>query len=369
MKKVLRNFCLVCLVMTSVVSLSQAQERLTAIEYRNIRIAQNGESFNMDVWARAVEPGYTAAATPWQSFIIRIDLALVGQPSQPGATLQLGTPTVVSNGIAAASSVTNNPAGGFGTRLGFTLNRETGAELTASAQRLVTVSVPITGGTITTASVASTRQSPAQPGSTDSYWTSSVSSTTRRSLIIPTETPLPVKLASFKVTKEGDAVSQLNWVTTEEVNASHFDVERSADSGNWKVIGTEQSHGNSTANNVYNFTDATPLSGVNYYRLKMVDADGTFAHSTIQSVTMGEFTNRAVRVFPNPVSEVLYLSEENLASVKQVSLVTADGVTAYHANTVGSEGINVKNLTGGLYIVKLMHNDGSLSNHRVLISR
>jgi hypothetical protein len=365
MKKVLRNFCLVCLVMASVVSLSKAQERLTAIEYRNIKIAQNGESFNMDVWARAVEPGYAAAAAPWQSFIIRIDLALVGQPSQPGVALGLGTPTVVSSGIAAASSVTNNPAGGLGTRLGFTLNRGTGADLTAASQRLVTVSVPITGGKISTASVASTRQSPAQPGSTDSYWTSSVSSTTRRSLIIPTETPLPVKLASFKVTKEGDAVSQLNWVTTEEVNASHFDVERSADSGNWKVIGTEQSHGNSTANNVYNFTDATPLGGVNYYRLKMVDADGTFAHSTIQSVTMGE----VVRVYPNPVSEVLYLSEENLASVKQVSLVTADGVTAYHANTVGSEGINVKNLTGGLYIVKLMHNDGSLSNHRVLISR
>jgi len=121
--------------------------------------------------------------------------------------------------------------------------------------------------------------------------------------------------------------------------------------------------------NSYNFTDATPLKGANYYRLKMVDLDETFANSSIQSLNFGEFSDRAISVYPNPVSNVLYLNDANLASVKQIALLTSDGVTAFQANSVNADGINVKNLTGGLYVVKLTHQDGSSSNHRVLITR
>lgn len=362
MKKLLRNFCLACLAMTTLVSVSMAQERLTAIEYRNIVIAPDGRSFSMDVWARSVEPQYTTAATPWQTFEIKIDLNLIG-----GATA-VGTPTVTSNGISAEPIVTNEVAGGSGPRLAFSLTRGAGANLTAAAQRLVTVSVPVTGGTVTAASVAMTRPSPDTPGLTQTYWTSSVNPTLRRSLIVPSDTPLPVTLSSFRAVKEGNSLAQLSWTTTEEVNSSRFDVERSADSRTWQIIGSVASNGNSTATNNYSFTDATPLSGTNYYRLKMVDLDETFANSSIQSVTF-DGSAGIVSVYPNPVSEVLYLDDAHLASVKQIALLTADGVTAYQSNSVNADGISVKNLSGGLYVVKLTHQDGSSTNHRVLITR
>ncbi|REA58067.1 hypothetical protein DSL64_22035 [Dyadobacter luteus] len=363
MKKLLRNFYLTCLATVAMVGVSTAQERLTAIEYRNITIAPDGRSFSMDVWARSVEPAYTTAAAPWETFEIKIDLTLVG-----GAT-EVGNPTVTSNGISTSPVVTNNVLGGTGPRLAFSLTRGTGANLTAAAQRLVSVSVPVLNGIVTSASVAATRPSPESPLSRETYWTSSVNPSVFRSLIIPVDTPLPVKLSSFRATKEGSTLAQLNWTTTEEVNSSRFDIERSADSKNWQIIGSVASNGNSTATNSYNFTDVTPLSGINYYRLKMVDLDETFANSSIQTVSFGDFSDRAVSVYPNPVSDVLYLNDANLVSVKQIALVTTDGVTAFQANSINSDGISVKNLSGGLYVVKLTHHDGSSTNHRVLITR
>jgi hypothetical protein len=94
---------------------------------------------------------------------------------------------------------------------------------------------------------------------------------------------LPVKLISFTVAKAGKN-AQLSWATTEEVNSEKFVIERSADARNWKSIGQRAAMGESTALSNYTFPDQAPLPGANYYRLKVVDSDGTFVYSVIKNL-------------------------------------------------------------------------------------
>ncbi len=368
MKTILIYFCLVlCLILTGT-TFSKAAGELTGIQYRNITVANDGKSFSMEIWAYAVEPGYTTAATPWSSFTIRMDLTLVGGATDIGA---LG-PENITSGLATSGTLTSNPPGGIAPKLGITLNRGTsGGELTTTAQRLATIVIPVSGGTgtITSASVAETRPSSTPPLSTESYWTSTVSPTTRRALIVPQETPLPVSLSYFQARPEGSSAVQLNWTTTSETNTKQFDVERSADSKHWNTIGVKTSAGHSDGSLQYSFTDNAPLSGINYYRLKMVDQDKKYALSGIQSVHMKSADQNALSVYPNPTSNQLYLHTANLTGLKQIAIMAANGAMAYKSTSYTAEGIDVSSLSSGNYIVKITHSDGSKTHHRFIVTR
>ncbi|WP_171037849.1 polysaccharide lyase [Dyadobacter luticola] len=94
---------------------------------------------------------------------------------------------------------------------------------------------------------------------------------------------LPVKLASFKVAKSGGA-AHLTWATTEEANTARFEIERSLNARDWKTIGSKSAVGQSRSLVNYNFADSAPKKGNNYYRLKIIDNDRTYAYSSIKNV-------------------------------------------------------------------------------------
>jgi hypothetical protein len=91
---------------------------------------------------------------------------------------------------------------------------------------------------------------------------------------------VPVQLIYFRGKSEADRV-RLNWATATEINSSHFNVERSTDLKDFTTIGKITSAGDSRQRIEYNFLDEAPLPGVNYYRLKQVDKDGTSELSKI----------------------------------------------------------------------------------------
>lgn len=89
---------------------------------------------------------------------------------------------------------------------------------------------------------------------------------------------LPVTLTSFNVTKSNQ-LAVVNWQTATESNSKTFVVERSANGTDFTAIGSVAAAGNSTELRSYSFTDALPLAGKNYYRLKSVDIDAAFTYS------------------------------------------------------------------------------------------
>lgn len=112
--------------------------------------------------------------------------------------------------------------------------------------------------------------------------------------------PLPVTLTYFgAVAKPGSVL--LTWRTSAESHFGHFEVEQSSDAKNWKRVGTVSpatSRGN--GEKTYTSTVTSGLSlGLVYFRLKMVDADGSFVYSRIQGVTVTEL--KSVIEKPRPI--------------------------------------------------------------------
>ncbi len=110
---------------------------------------------------------------------------------------------------------------------------------------------------------------------------------------------LPVTLANFEGRNKG-AENSLNWVTATETNTDYYQVERSSNAIDFTGIGKTPATGNSTNSRQYSFTDAAPLSGVNYYRLRMVDKDGYYSYSPVIKVLT--IIKQQVLLFPSVIN-------------------------------------------------------------------
>lgn len=96
-------------------------------------------------------------------------------------------------------------------------------------------------------------------------------------------TILPVELTKFTAVQLGNA-TQLEWQTATETNCDYFIVERSTDGETFSEI--TRINGNGTTSQYHNYAayDYQPLEGVNYYRLKQVDFNGSVNYSNIVPV-------------------------------------------------------------------------------------
>ncbi len=91
---------------------------------------------------------------------------------------------------------------------------------------------------------------------------------------------LPIELLYFAGSNQGD-VNVFQWKTASEKNNSYFEIEVSSDAQNWKSIdkinGSVDSHSEIT----YNYKDNNFSKGLNYYRLKQVDVNGSYKYHGI----------------------------------------------------------------------------------------
>lgn len=130
-------------------------------------------------------------------------------------------------------------------------------------------------------------------------------------------TILPVNLISF-TGKKVTAGVQLQWTTASEINSKFFEVQRSADGASFVKIGQVGAAGNSSGSNIdYSFLDPAPLTGYNYYRLKMVDIDEAYEYSSTLLIRFDNTnSSSSVIVNPNPVIDKLQLSWKNMPAAE-----------------------------------------------------
>jgi hypothetical protein len=182
------------------------------------------------------------------------------------------------------------------------------------------------------------------------------------------EGALPVKLSSFDVKKGENVSAVLRWTTTEELNSDRFEIQRSADAKVWTIIGTVAANVNSAVAVPYRFDDKQPLMGANYYRLKMIDKDESFAYSSIKKLS-GE-VGAEVTIYPNPVSNELSVLSTTGQAIGKVEVISQNGKVLITRNggNIASP-INVKSLPAGTYLVKISFQNGTVENRKVVIVR
>jgi hypothetical protein len=120
--------------------------------------------------------------------------------------------------------------------------------------------------------------------------------------------PLPLTLLSFTLEKENGS-ADLNWIVSDQVNTSFFDVQRSVDGLDFTSIGTVAASGTSSVSMDYSYRD--PLNGISqgsvFYRLRMVDIDGISSYSPVREIAVDGSDQPLVAISPNPASILLIL--------------------------------------------------------------
>jgi hypothetical protein len=155
--------------------------------------------------------------------------------------------------------------------------------------------------------------------------------------------PLPVKLLSFNARIIAKDVL-LTWATASELNSNGFIIERSADNNTWNTIGTVKASGNTSSVSNYQLNDVNPFSKVNtlFYRLRMVDHDGSFVYSnTITVSNKLKIVSREPIAYPNPFNNTLTI--ELISEKEGIVNMSMMDITGKNIRTVTSTPITTGN--------------------------
>lgn len=175
--------------------------------------------------------------------------------------------------------------------------------------------------------------------------------------------PLPVNLVSFEAMKQNKKVL-LQWKTENELNADKYIVERSVDGFNYMEIGTVLAFNNGNTN-YYSLQDIQPGQGINFYRLKMIDKDGTFRYSPVRKV---DFSNAGydITVYPNPVTnEKLFISSSG--NLNKAALFDATGKIIRTFLLKGlSNSLDLSGIAKGVYQLRIFTGD-SVHTEKIMI--
>ncbi|MEP6927619.1 MAG: T9SS type A sorting domain-containing protein, partial [Ginsengibacter sp.] len=112
---------------------------------------------------------------------------------------------------------------------------------------------------------------------------------------------LPVTLTDVKAYQQNSGV-QVEWTAQHESNIDKYEIERSQDGQRFTTLGSVKARGNSSVLIHYNLFDANPLSGVSFYRIKIIEA-GHVTYSQVLKVNIGKNFVNTIIIYPNPVSD------------------------------------------------------------------
>ncbi|MEM6771382.1 MAG: T9SS type A sorting domain-containing protein, partial [Bacteroidota bacterium] len=178
---------------------------------------------------------------------------------------------------------------------------------------------------------------------------------------------LPLDLLSF-TGQALDKTNLLSWITTNAEDFSHFEVQRSPNGrGPWSVLAEPVLQ----ASGVHEYVDEFPLTTA-YYRLKLIDLDGTFTYSEVVYLEQFSGANAgAMKVYPNPSTGrfTVDLTEAGLLAggVGELRLVDLHGREIWTRLASLDEAIELSHPRAGVYLLTLVTGSGQAFTRRIVI--
>lgn len=174
---------------------------------------------------------------------------------------------------------------------------------------------------------------------------------------------VPVKLLNFTGKVENNK-SLLYWSTASEENFDHFEVERSIDGTEFNSFVSIASKAPNGSGATYTANDNFPFVGINFYRLKMVDRDGSFAYSNIVKLQTGKKELAVTQLFPNPVDDKLNIqlqSDRKQAATLSIFDITGKTIKTITLNLtagINNTSVSLSAYASGTYILKCSNAQG-----------
>lgn len=168
---------------------------------------------------------------------------------------------------------------------------------------------------------------------------------------------LPIELIDFRASLSNAGV-HLVWETALPGTLNHFEIEHSSQSNNWETIGKIAF---SPTESRYGLLDPNPKSGIHFYRLKMMDIDGSFEYSKVVSVQINDHNHLSIS--PNPMKDELSILADWETGPATIFIFSANGrvkktmkdIVVENGKTVE---LNLADLPSGFYFLKIIDNKG-----------
>ena len=126
-------------------------------------------------------------------------------------------------------------------------------------------------------------------------------------------------------------------------------MQKSNNSKDWQDIATVKGSGNSSTTKTYNAIDNNPFNGINYYRIKQTDNNGSYTFSQIKQVTIND-KQQPINIYPNPATDIITI---NCTNAKHLSIVDYLGRVVYTNidNNINRLSLNINHFAKGVYVV------------------
>ena len=165
---------------------------------------------------------------------------------------------------------------------------------------------------------------------------------------------LPLELTAFTVTGQQNS-ALLDWTVQEAAGLDHFNVQHSTDGATFATIGTVAAETGDAGSANYTFTDENPATALNYYRIEIVNQDGSTAYSGIRTLELATTTTATVNIYPNPTTDRLHITT-TCTSAFNILIVDVQGrvmrqVAVASGNTAD---LTVSDLSRGIYFAEIL---------------
>jgi hypothetical protein len=175
---------------------------------------------------------------------------------------------------------------------------------------------------------------------------------------------LKIDLGTFAAKNDGTK-NKLSWNSLSEIGSDIYEIERSIDGKNFTKIASITAKG--AASN-YVFYDENPSLGLNYYRLKLKEANGDFQYSHLSYANVKNLTEFNVTVYPNPVTDRIF-GKVNGTSSKggSIKLLDVNRKLLKETSVSNSEfTLFTKELPAGLYILNYVDELNNSYSHKLI---
>ena len=162
--------------------------------------------------------------------------------------------------------------------------------------------------------------------------------------------PLPIVLASFNAKRANNSID-LNWVTSSEINANHFVIQKKSADGFIDL--TTIKAGKKTTGAAYYFQDKNAGNSLSQYRLKMMANDGFVTYSEIRAVKATPGIASDFSILPNPSSGDVKVIISDVSEPAFIQLMDYSGRVLRNQPVLNSSSVDFKNLQSGMYLIRM----------------
>jgi hypothetical protein len=168
---------------------------------------------------------------------------------------------------------------------------------------------------------------------------------------------LPVRFAALTLRRKGQSVLIAFSNMTEE-DVDHYSVERSSDGVAFTSLSKLLPTANRGGRADYQYEDGSALQGMNIYRIKAVENDGSTRYSGMEKISLSGL-NDALQVYPNPAQGQAWMQVKMLpAGAYTMKIINVSGqvvreeVIQHHGGLM-SKALVLKEFSPGIYTVEI----------------